>query len=244
MIVAVCRGGGIGFQGALPWFKSSRDMRFFSKMTSFQDIPYDNAVVMGRKTWNCLPAVSKPLKYRDNIIISRNKTDDVTSSRHESIHYISDIQEIREFANAMKYNVVWIIGGASIYAQVIKDHAIPIDEIYITFIDGDYKCDTYFPQMIQYKELAPTECSIWRFVNAATVPKIVSFFDNNNSDDVEYGPDGSIGPDGIVFDINKLYYLVEDVDADIISSINTHTDEDNTTAANMRFLRLKRLAIV
>ena len=39
MIVALCRGGGIGYQGTLPWPKIERDLRFFFGNDTVFDIP-------------------------------------------------------------------------------------------------------------------------------------------------------------------------------------------------------------
>ena len=65
LIVALCRGGGIGLQETLPWPKLERDLRFFSQMTRAAVFPYNSAVVMGRKTWESIPESVKPLPFRE-----------------------------------------------------------------------------------------------------------------------------------------------------------------------------------
>ena len=114
MIVALCRGGGIGFEGQLPWPKLARDLRFFAEMTSSSVFPYNSAVVMGRRTWDSIPAVVRPLKFRDNFVISaRCDTADATGAT-----FLKNISEIHD--HAKNYDVVWFIGGASIYEQVLS----------------------------------------------------------------------------------------------------------------------------
>ena len=241
MITALCRGGGIGFQGTLPWPKLARDMRFFAEMTSSTDVPYNRAVIMGRKTWDSLPDTSKPLKYRDNIIISNRKftsTDGDAANvavpgaddtkRNKCIHYIQHIHQIKE--TTADYDVAWIIGGASIYEQVIYSNTIYIDEIYITFVDEQYEFDTAFPLMYQYdsiKEISHLYSNslnrrLWTWTDAEDVPKFVSFD-------------------------TGAYYSVEDVDRDFISQLTRDSDITATKERripDLRFLKLKRMLVM
>jgi len=48
------------------------DLKFFKKLTCEAPDGEQNAVIMGRKTWDSIPSKFKPLKNRLNIIISRN----------------------------------------------------------------------------------------------------------------------------------------------------------------------------
>lgn len=58
-----------------------------------------------------------------------------------------------------KYDDIWIIGGSSIYKQFL-DMPEYIDKIFITYIDNDYDCDTFFPELPDYYELANSSISI------------------------------------------------------------------------------------
>ena len=66
------------------------------------------------------------------------------------IQFIKDNPEYKEkeklyFSN---FNDIWIIGGSSVYQDFIKydmTKIIQISKYYITYIDKDYDCDTYFP---------------------------------------------------------------------------------------------------
>jgi dihydrofolate reductase len=94
LIVAVCKGGGIGINNKLPW-KISDDLRYFSALTSGDYGKYmkdtkryistgktaakickddlnikKNAIIMGKNTWLSLPNHPKPLPYRDSIVLS------------------------------------------------------------------------------------------------------------------------------------------------------------------------------
>ena len=247
MIAALCRSGGIGFQGVLPWPKLARDMRFFAEMTSSTDVPYNSAVIMGRKTWDSLPETSKPLKYRDNIIVSNRKfTSDADAdtdadadadaivagatdaARNPCIHYIPHIHQIKE--STADYDVAWIIGGASIYYQVIYNNDIYINEIYITFVDEHYEFDAAFPLMYQYDSVeeilhlrsSPLNRRLWAWTNAEDVPKFVSFD-------------------------TGAYYSVEDVDREFISQLTRQSDLTaikERRIPDLRFLKLKRMLVM
>ena len=59
--------------------------------------------------------------------------------------YINDIDQLKSFSH--KYDVIWIIGGSSIYEQCIRNSNIVIEEVYITFINSIYNFDTKFPDL-------------------------------------------------------------------------------------------------
>ena len=63
IVVATCKNRGIGIKNQLPWRLLS-DLYFFKYLTIGNE---KNAVIMGKNTYLSLP---KPLKYRDNIVLS------------------------------------------------------------------------------------------------------------------------------------------------------------------------------
>ncbi|KAG0204664.1 dihydrofolate reductase [Mortierella sp. GBA30] len=74
IIVAADLANGIGLNGGLPW-RLRKDMAFFARLSSkviSQQPQHFNACIMGRRTWESIPAKFRPLVSRFNIIISRN----------------------------------------------------------------------------------------------------------------------------------------------------------------------------
>lgn len=242
MIVALCRGGGIGYQGTLPWPKIERDLRFFSEMTRSSTFPYNSAVVMGRKTWESIPATAQPLPFRDNFIVSalhdHDHDHDHGATEHTTgVTFIKNLSEMHSYAS--NYEVVWFIGGASIYEQVLASSPVspssalfPVDDIYITFVDESYEHDTAFPLMYQYESIEewellrndPMNRAIWCWTDAESIPKYVSFFNSPT--------------------IHNTIYRVMDVDRDIVAGITRPADiraiQERRTP-NTLFLRLGRL---
>lgn len=76
LIVACAHNNGIGLNGGLPW-RLSKEMKYFATVTSKAPDGKRNAVLMGRHTWDSIPARFRPLKDRMNVVItSRDLADD------------------------------------------------------------------------------------------------------------------------------------------------------------------------
>ena len=145
IIVAFSKNRGIGIDNNLPWHLPT-DLKKFRKLTIGNG---NNAVIMGKNTWNSLPV--KYLKQRDNLILSKTYKIDTSYQSYinnnliiNTIKSFNDINEILEYCNKKYYDSLWIIGGSQIY-DLFMNYKIEIDEIYVTYIDEDFVCDTFFP---------------------------------------------------------------------------------------------------
>jgi dihydrofolate reductase len=141
IIAAMCSDGGIGYMGQLPWPHCKADMAHFAKRTTGAG---NNAVIMGKKTWESIPV--RPLRRRTNLILSSQKHNNTSNTNSE--RWFSSMPDLFAHLESANYDEVWIIGGASIYEQFLKMHAnneIIIDEKCITYMEGVYTCDTFFP---------------------------------------------------------------------------------------------------
>ena len=102
MIVATDLWWGIGYKGDL-LYRIRADLRRFRELTLNQP------VIMGRKTFESLPAGALP--SRRNIVITRDMT--FSASNVEIVHSCEE-------ANELVNNEGWIIGGGSIYAKMLE----------------------------------------------------------------------------------------------------------------------------
>ena len=142
MIVAVSKHfgiGGIGFQNKLPWYLKG-DLQYFKKKTIGSG---NNAIVMGKNTWLSLP---KCLPKRDFLILIKS------IQKGDNGYFFSSINAMKAHCKEKKYDEVWIIGGESIYKQMIHDK--DLYKICVTDIDKLYDVDTYFPTLPHYFSLS------------------------------------------------------------------------------------------
>lgn len=125
-IVAVEHNQGIGFNGSMPWPRLPGDMRWFKEKTT------DQIVIMGRKTWDSIGA--KPLPNRVNLVLSRNKIEGCDTSSN-------DTDRLLDYCKTFyPYKQIYIIGGSAVYTHYLDI----VDRFYVTEIDADYQCDTFF----------------------------------------------------------------------------------------------------
>lgn len=133
IIVATDAKNGIAKRGAIPW-RSPTDLKTFKAVTTGEG---NNAVVMGRKTWESLPAKTRPLPGRVNIVLSARKGYEpegaaVACSPREALRLAEGCAEL------------WVIGGKETY-EAFEALAVVTDLVHTRFL-GDFKCDvTYEP---------------------------------------------------------------------------------------------------
>ena len=128
LIWAQARGGVIGRDGTIPWH-IPEDMAFFKEAT--MGLP----VVMGRLTWDSLPAKFRPLPGRRNIVVTRNP--DWTADGAEVAGSVEAALGLVDGTDAA------VIGGGQIYAQAMP-HAT---RLLVTEIDLDVDGDAVAPEI-------------------------------------------------------------------------------------------------
>lgn len=129
LIAAVARNRAIGKDNQLLW-QIPEDMAHFKSLTA------GHTVLMGRKTWESLPARFRPLPGRRNIVVSRQR--DYTAAGAELADSLENGLKLASTAEKL-----FIIGGAEIYTQ-----AMPLaDRLEITEVDLMPEADAWFPEI-------------------------------------------------------------------------------------------------
>jgi dihydrofolate reductase len=97
LVWAQSTSGVIGRGGDIPW-QLPEDLAHFKRVT------VGHTVVMGRRTWDSLPASVRPLPGRRNVVLSR---------RHD---FMADGAEVvGSLEQALSEPGTWVIGGGQIY---------------------------------------------------------------------------------------------------------------------------------
>lgn len=130
LIVAVDKNWAIGLGNKL-LVSIPADMKFFRQTTT------GKVVVMGRKTLESFPG-GQPLKNRTNIVITRDANYKVKDGI-----VVSTIEEALEELKKYKDEDIFVIGGESIYRQMLPY----CKTAFVTKIDHVYDADTFFPNL-------------------------------------------------------------------------------------------------
>ena len=131
LVAAVARGGVIGQSDTLPW-------HIPEDMAHFRELTRGAPVVMGRRTWDSLPARFRPLPGRRNIVVTRQRGWQAPGA--EAVHSLPEALE-RASEPSPAGGRVFVIGGAEIYAAALP----AADELALTEIDHPFVGDAHFP---------------------------------------------------------------------------------------------------
>jgi dihydrofolate reductase len=136
LIAAVARNGVIGDGRRMPWHLPE-DLAHFRRATQ------GHPVIMGRRTWESLPARFRPLPGRRNVVVTRDAAWQAEGAETAP----SPEAALRLVADAPR---VFVIGGAELFAA-----ALPLaDELLLTEIGRDFDGTTRFPAFTGFTEVA------------------------------------------------------------------------------------------
>lgn len=135
LIVAVDNNWAIGNKNEL-LVRIPNDHKHFREETT------GKVVVLGRKTLETFPQ-GQPLKNRTNIILTTDRKYQVKDAI-----IVHSIQELLEELKKYNDEDIYIIGGESVYRQMLPYCNVA----HITKIDHTYEADTYFPNLDQDEE--------------------------------------------------------------------------------------------
>jgi dihydrofolate reductase len=126
LIAAVSENNVIGNNGKIPWHLPA-DFAYFKKTT------WGHHVVMGQTTFE---SIGKPLPGRTNIILSFDK-----DYKAPGCKVVDSLDKSFQIAASSGEEELFVIGGASVYAQTIE----MADKLYITKVHHKFSGDTHFP---------------------------------------------------------------------------------------------------
>lgn len=133
LIVAVDKEWGIGKNNDLMWHLPA-DMKFFRETTTGQ------IIVTGRKNYDSIPERFRPLPNRENAVLTRNADYEAPGAK-----IFSSLESCLDHYKNETERTVFIIGGGQIFKEAL-DLGI-VEEMYITFVDGTFDADIFFPEV-------------------------------------------------------------------------------------------------
>ena len=105
LIVAYCKGRGIGHKDHIPW-DHPEDLRYFSKKTKGKG---NNAIIMGKTTY---ASIGRPLPGRCNIILS-------STFNNPALYIGRSLEDAIEHCRQEEFTDAWIIGGLGITSKYL-----------------------------------------------------------------------------------------------------------------------------
>jgi dihydrofolate reductase len=121
----------IGCGGKIPWHLPE-DFRWFKRMTM------GHVLVMGRKTFE---SIGRPLPGRETLVLSR------AGFAHPGVRTVRSAEEIAEVTAG---RVVFVCGGAEVYAQLLPR----CHDLYLSVVGREVEGDAFFPEFESGFELA------------------------------------------------------------------------------------------
>lgn len=107
-------------------------------LARFRRITKGHPVIMGRKTWESLPAEVRPLPARANIVVTRQSGYEALGAA-----VVDSIEKAITIAkNSADSDEIFIIGGGEIYTLGLP-HA---HRLYLTLVEDDAEGDAFFPE--------------------------------------------------------------------------------------------------
>ncbi|MHA7133461.1 dihydrofolate reductase [Oerskovia turbata] len=135
----------IGAAGGMPW-SLPEDLQHFRRVTT------GHPVVMGRVTWDSLPARFRPLPGRLNVVVTRQEDWAPDDAAHPGgpatgVAVASSVEEGLALASAAAQDSgsgqVWVMGGAQVYTATL-----PLaDRCVVTEIDLVVDGDAFAPML-------------------------------------------------------------------------------------------------
>jgi len=131
IIAAIAKNRVIGrADGEMPWHVKE-------EFQHFKETTLGSAIIMGSKTFETL---GKPLKGRENIIVSRNEN---YSTVFNDVKIFNSLQASLEYCKSKNYEKIFVIGGGEIFKQ-----AFPVaDEMILSFMKFDAEGEVIFPDI-------------------------------------------------------------------------------------------------
>lgn len=138
IVVAADEARGIGRAGALPW-RLPGEIAYFKRVTTEAAADKQNAVIMGRRTFDSIPPKFRPLPGRKNVVLSR----DPAYLPDAALRAGSLDEALARVAADPTIDRTFVIGGGALYADALVHPRCT--RVYLTRVHGRFDCDVFLP---------------------------------------------------------------------------------------------------
>ena len=146
-IAAMDLGRVIGVNNTIPW-RYPQDMKHFAELTT------GHTVLMGRRTYDSLPAKFRPLPNRLNIVSGRTcRAEDYPKEVMICNDIASFLEKVKLGEVDLMGDYLWIIGGAQVYQLTVPYW----EEVFLTIVPQNNQGDAFFPQFEENFEIKSEE---------------------------------------------------------------------------------------
>jgi dihydrofolate reductase len=147
IIAALDEAGGIGNKDRIPWH-IKKDLVRLATLTR------NKFAVIGERSYNSMTGYydksGKFMPAKKYIVITKDKN---FKSQRNNTEAVFSIENALDAIKKSGEEEVFIIGGASIYKQMIEC----TDRLYLTIVKGKFDCDTFFPDYSDFKKVIHSE---------------------------------------------------------------------------------------
>lgn len=121
-------------------------MAHFKRVTCGQP-DTNNAVIMGRKTWDSIPPKFRPLPSRTNVVLTRSTNTDYPDNVLVASSLKNALEQLSEDVDQ-----VFVIGGAQVYQESIESGLVNrVIYTEVSNIDDESNFDAFFPKLDKSK---------------------------------------------------------------------------------------------
>jgi dihydrofolate reductase len=138
IVVAADEARGIGRAGALPW-RLPGEMAYFKRITTEAAAAKQNAVIMGRRTFDSIAPKFRPLAGRTNVVLSRDPDHRPAGALRAG----SLDEALALVAGDPLLDRCFVIGGGALYADALVHPRCT--RVYLTRVHARFDCDVFLP---------------------------------------------------------------------------------------------------
>lgn len=140
---------GIGRNNKIPW-------HIKEDLVKLRNLTKDHVVILGRKTYDSMlyyyNKSGNPMPGRLYLVITHDKSYKPARENATVAHSLKEaISFVR--SHLAKLEEIFIIGGGQIFQQALS----LADKLYLTIVEGDYNCDTFFPDYSEFRKVISGE---------------------------------------------------------------------------------------